>query len=157
MITHTTTSELMYSTMKSQTSSIVLGLSSLKVSTGLYEAGSWCSGTRRSPYWMTSYISLNFELRSCLRWRNELHTRRDLLLPNHSAVTNFLEQEVYTRCEASTEITLTSGWEYDDIPKMAKQTREIFRGRPDGIYSLYCLFVSDLDRASGRDAPPSPG
>lgn len=58
MISHTTTSELIYSTMKLQTSSIVLGLSSSKGGTGVYEAGSWCSGTRRSPYCMTSYMSL---------------------------------------------------------------------------------------------------
>jgi len=45
----------------------------------------------------------------------------------------------------STEITLTCSWEYDDIPKIAKQTDMVFRGMPNGIYPLYYLFVSDLD------------
>jgi hypothetical protein len=64
---------------------------------------------------------------------------------------------MFIRHEASTEITLTSSWEYDDIPEMTKQTKKIFRGRPNGIYSLYCLFVSDLDRAEWERCPTVPG
>lgn len=51
---------------------------------------------------------------------------------------------------ASTEVTLTSSWEYDDIPQMSEQTQKIFRGRPDGIYALYYTLVSGLDRAKWK-------
>lgn len=58
----TRTSESMYSMMKSQTSSIVLGLSSSLFPTGSYFAGSWCSVGSRVLSEMTEYKSLQIRI-----------------------------------------------------------------------------------------------